>query len=195
MKGHGLYLYGGRHFDYGNPSEWRECIDVRTMAHANSQINRWGGHTCRPWTVLQHSLVLALMCDLDLEIAWALTHDGPECYTGNDFTRPLLMFVPELKTFKLRIDEGILSPMGLHVMPEKVRMLDDQMIHAEGEHFGVLPDPLCQDPPGERRTLLKMKSLIRMVERMSHEEVRTEWLRMYKAVGGGFPFTDFSQLK
>jgi uncharacterized protein len=60
-------------------------IALDDIAHALSQINRWTGHTRRPWSVAQHALVVAEVVAAfspDLALA-ALHHDDAEAYLGD----------------------------------------------------------------------------------------------------------------
>ena len=58
-----------------------EDICIEDIAHALSYINRFGGHLPEPWTVAQHSIVVAEFAPPGLRLA-AQMHDSPEAYLG-----------------------------------------------------------------------------------------------------------------
>lgn len=77
--------------------------DVRDIAHALSLINRFNGHTCRPYSVAEHSLlvwelVAATGAHARTQLA-ALMHDAHEYITGDTAT--------PLKTTASRITEDL----------------------------------------------------------------------------------------
>ena len=63
-----------------------EDLDIATIAHVLSQVNRWAGHTVKPFSVAQHSVLVSLACDPE-DALWGLLHDVPEFAMG-DITRP-----------------------------------------------------------------------------------------------------------
>lgn len=82
----------GNAFDLAlaNPAQ----IDIHDIAHALALINRFGGHTSRPYSVAEHSLHV---CDIledrlgvrhPAALIAALLHDAHEAYVG-DMATPL----------------------------------------------------------------------------------------------------------
>jgi hypothetical protein len=84
-----ILTHGGRLIDLAAPQS--SDIAIADIALALSRMPRFCGHTRRPWTGADHSmLVLQLLGDdapTDLRIA-ALLHDGHEAYIG-DISTPL----------------------------------------------------------------------------------------------------------
>lgn len=81
---------GQDHFLCGlrSPSQ----VDIMDIAHALSLINRFTGHTIRPYSVAEHSLLVADICAMEgqspiTQLA-ALLHDAHEAYTG-DMSSPV----------------------------------------------------------------------------------------------------------
>lgn len=81
----------GRVVDHLDPINTAAGLSVGAIAHSLSLINRFTGHTRRPYSVAEHSL---LVCDiLERELLtppaspWALLaglmHDAHECITGD----------------------------------------------------------------------------------------------------------------
>ncbi len=65
------------------PSE----IHLTDIAHALSHICRWNGHCSTFYSVAQHSMLVASICD-PANRKWALLHDASEAYLG-DMIAPL----------------------------------------------------------------------------------------------------------
>lgn len=66
---------------------------IETIAHALSNINRWTGHTSRPFSVAQHSLLVSHLVPPEFALG-ALLHDATEAYLG-DIAAPLKSLLPE----------------------------------------------------------------------------------------------------
>lgn len=79
----------GSVFDIQDPKP--EQLDIKLIAHALAQVNRFGGHAAWPYSVAQHSCLCAfeaeVRCPGDMTII-ALLHDASEAYLG-DLVRPL----------------------------------------------------------------------------------------------------------
>lgn len=99
-------------------------IDLRDIAHHLAMLNRFNGATQVPYSVAQHScLVAKIMLQLEatpLEALHGLLHDGHEAYLG-DMTRPV-----KLAAF------GDMA----HV-PSEWDCLVDNFDHAIWERFGL----------------------------------------------------------
>jgi uncharacterized protein len=79
----------GRCFDILNPRA--EDIHVDDIAHHLAAINRFTGAARRPYSVAQHSCLVARLLPPRLRLA-GLLHDASEAYTG-DWSSPLKMAV------------------------------------------------------------------------------------------------------
>lgn len=64
-------------------------ISALDIAHSLAQTNRFNGHTCRPYSVAEHSLLVAELLERQFGVRdsaallAALLHDGHEAYTGD----------------------------------------------------------------------------------------------------------------
>jgi uncharacterized protein len=118
-----------------NPND----VDIRDIAHALSNMCRWGGHVMRFYSVAQHSVILA---DYALNqgnnttmVASAallmLLHDASEAYFA-DICRPVKELLPGIKEIEHNLDKCIASVFGLQwPWPDFVKELDTQILEDE----------------------------------------------------------------
>ena len=83
----------GRCVDLTQPYDSAAHISVAEIAHSLAQINRFTGHTVRPCSVAEHSLLVCDIAEQQLGLGVggqmaALLHDAHECITG-DVSTPL----------------------------------------------------------------------------------------------------------
>ena len=70
-----------------------QMIEIEDIAHALSNICRYGGHSKKFYSVAQHSLFVCLLAPKHLKKE-ALLHDAAEAYTG-DVVKPLKVILGE----------------------------------------------------------------------------------------------------
>lgn len=80
-----LTTYSGHHFDPLCPDPDLICIE--DIAHALSNVCRYGGHADMFYSVAQHSSLMSSYCPHRLARA-CLLHDAAEAYVG-DMVRPI----------------------------------------------------------------------------------------------------------
>ena len=83
----------GRQFWPASPDP--EQIQIEDIAHALSNLCRFGGHTREFYSVAQHSVLVSQNVPDDLRLV-GLMHDATEAYCG-DMIRPLKNVLPEFK--------------------------------------------------------------------------------------------------
>lgn len=98
-------------------------INLTDIAHALSQLNRWGGHTRLPYSVAQHSVLVArrlagrgtgsLGFGSMRLASYGLLHDSTEAYMGGDIVSPIKRHVPELMALERGIANAITERFGL----------------------------------------------------------------------------------
>lgn len=114
---------------------------IGTIAHALSNINRWTGHTLRPFSVAQHSLLVSYLVPPEFALE-ALLHDATEAYLG-DIAAPLKSLLPEYQRLELIHWEWIAEAFGLpRDMSPEVKYADMQALALEKYyHMG---DPVSE---------------------------------------------------
>lgn len=103
-----LYMFkSGIQFNIANPTS--EQVLLSDIAHNLSVIPRWNGNCCRPFSVIEHSiLVFQMVQDAGadpLTCLQALVHDATEAYIG-DVPAPVKSMVPEIREY----EKGVLWP-------------------------------------------------------------------------------------
>ena len=134
--------YTGKKFDYKNLN--RDNICIEDIAHALSQICRFGGHCNRFYSVAEHSVLLCRFFerqDKDELAKYALLHDAAEAYVG-DMVYPLRCVMPmEHKKLETTILNLIMSKYGVSFSGdaasavEEINMADKRLTQAEAREL------------------------------------------------------------
>lgn len=81
-----ITITGRQHYLSGDQVQENQ-IDIYDVAHALSQINRYTGHTKRPYSVAEHSMLVSELARHDGKSALVqlacLVHDAHEAYSGD----------------------------------------------------------------------------------------------------------------
>jgi|688.fasta_scaffold410662_3 5'-deoxynucleotidase YfbR-like HD superfamily hydrolase len=121
MNAHCMQTYTGRIVDLTRFCEDDICIE--DIAHALSQIIRFTGHSRAPYSVAQHSLLVAEIATPEHRL-WALLHDASEAYLG-DVASPLKTLLPEYRDLEEKFQKVIAGRFGLPwPMPAEVKHAD-----------------------------------------------------------------------
>lgn len=121
MNVHCMQTHTGRVVDLSRFSE--EDICVEDIAHALSQIIRFTGHAKVPYSVAQHSLLVAEIAPPEHRL-WALLHDASEAYLG-DVASPLKTLLPQYRELEEKFQKVIAGRFGLPwPIPEEVKHAD-----------------------------------------------------------------------
>lgn len=134
-------------------------IDIGDIAHALSNICRFGGHTREFYSVAQHSVLASRIVPSEFALA-ALLHDAPEAYVG-DVTLPLKHLLPDYRAIETAIWRVIADCFDLPVdLPSCVKRADRVLLATERRDLmkeqdtpwpvldGVPPLPDVIDPWG-----------------------------------------------
>ncbi|AZU98902.1 putative phosphohydrolase [Bacillus phage pW2] len=119
-----LVTYTGKKFDYNNIT--KDSVDVQDIAHSLSHLNRFVGHSSRPYSVGEHILHCYNMANklgysTRLQLL-TLIHDFEEAYTG-DCPTPLKVLLPEFKTIAKQVETAIYENIGIEPPTEEEKYL------------------------------------------------------------------------
>lgn len=130
-----IETFTGRHVDIQTPIPEEFCIT--DIAHALSNVNRYGGHIYAPYSVAQHAVLMSRMCPTGLALE-CLHHDDAEAYIG-DMPSPFKSVMPEFQRCEARIERAIRKALGLpgdHHHPD-VKHWDKVMLMTEARDFNL----------------------------------------------------------
>lgn len=148
-----------------------EEIKIEDIAHALSNLCRFGGHCKRFYSVAQHSvLVCSLANEYKLE---ALLHDATEAYLI-DLPRPIKQSIPEYQEIEKRLSHVIAERFKLaYPYPAKIHEYDD--IALEIEHQALLSNKVMWSFEGG--TPITPKNIV--IEIMNPVEAERSFLNHY----------------
>lgn len=132
-----ISTHSGRMFNVLDPQP--ENLDIQVIAHALSQINRFGGHTTYPYSVAQHSVHCASIAEDrhgGILSALLLLHDAAEAYCG-DFVRPMKKIVKPLygpveSALQSAVWQKWVGRDPTHEEQGIIHQIDAEMVVAEG---------------------------------------------------------------
>lgn len=107
----------GREVDLACPM--LDDLVIEDVAHSLSLTNRFNGHTVRPYSVAEHSLLVCEIAERALglnvfELAFALMHDAHEAYTGDQPTPAKAVIGSGWRAFELRLQHLISMRFKFH---------------------------------------------------------------------------------
>lgn len=109
-------------------------LSVEAIAHALSNICRYGGHVNSHYSVAQHSIAIAKLAPPKYFLE-GLMHDASEAYIG-DIPSPMKQRIPEIKIFEERIQKRIFEEYDLvWPIPDEVEYLDKVIAQTEMVNF------------------------------------------------------------
>lgn len=126
-----MQLASGRAFWPLDP--WPEEIHIEDIAHALSNICRFGGHTRAHYSIAQHSVLVSRIC-YPRDALRGLLHDASEAYVG-DVIRPIkrLREMVEYRVIEQRIQGAIAERFNLlsAIEPASVKLADERALATE----------------------------------------------------------------
>jgi hypothetical protein len=139
----------GRYVNLLDPQP--DTLHIEDIAHALSQMPRFGGHLPVHYSVAQHSIWVADAVPQPFKLA-ALMHDASEAYLM-DMPRPLKVLLPAYKGIEQRFMAAIATKYGFDPdMHPLVKAADEAALHREWEGV-MLSQTLPILPPGIAREL------------------------------------------
>lgn len=127
-----VLTYSGKLVDLYQPEP--DTIDFADIAMALGRLNRYNGHTTRPYTVAEHSIRMSYLVPEE-DAVWALVHDAAEAFTG-DIISPVKRLCPELYVMERALLDVICDKLGLpRDMPASVLEADERLLATEARMF------------------------------------------------------------
>jgi 5'-deoxynucleotidase YfbR-like HD superfamily hydrolase len=127
-----IMLYSGSYFNFLNPEQSNLTID--DIAHGLSHINRFTGHSEKPYSVAEHCVRGSYEISEHLALDF-LMHDASESVLG-DVSTPLKMLLPDYKTVEKCVERAIANRFGTEFpMSPEVKIVDTRMLATEVFHL------------------------------------------------------------
>lgn len=170
-----MQTHSGRQFFPLAPKA--EDILIEDIAHALAYQTRWAGHTRHPFSIAQHSVLVASLVP-ESDRLWALLHDASEAYLV-DVPR-LLKRLPAMamyRTAEAVLQRTIYQRFGLTgEEPASVKAADLELMVAEAQD--LLPVLHAAWPEAIRRGTAKRPAW-RITECWSAPRARSEFLTRF----------------
>ena len=137
-----IQTYTGRQFWPLDPRA--EDIDALDIAHALSNLCRFGGHCTQFYSVAQHSVLVSQVCErmapeVPGAVLWGLLHDASEAYLA-DVPRPVKPFLAGYVELEKRVLETVANRFDLPwPIPEVVKRVDNAILVDEMEQLMAPP--------------------------------------------------------
>jgi uncharacterized protein len=131
-----LVTYTGKHFDFHNIT--KELIYFPDIFHSLPKLNRFVGHSIRPYSVGEHTFIGLMMAEkmgyTPLQKLHWFIHDFTEAYVG-DCPAPLKKLIPQFSEYEEKVENAILERLGLKPLTDEelhlVKRIDFTMLVLE----------------------------------------------------------------
>jgi hypothetical protein len=127
-RGDWMQTFSGHQFFPLDPRPEDLCIG--DIAHALSNLCRFGGHVREFYSVAQHSVIVSQLLPKNLKLA-GLLHDATEAYLV-DIPRPLKRALPEYKAIEHRLELVIAEKFGVDFSDPRIKRADNVALMTEG---------------------------------------------------------------
>jgi len=124
-----------------------EDFDILDIAHALSNLCRFGGHVKKFYSVAEHSVYVSQHTKKGSALA-GLMHDASEAYLV-DMPRPIKIHMPQYKEIEANLQKFIAERYGIpYPFPPDVHIADDRILVSEMRDLmiGVQPWPGMPKP-------------------------------------------------
>lgn len=151
-----IHTYGGGIFDYLSSSPNK--FNIADAAHALSLLNRFAGHTIKPYPVAKHLIICCEVAPIEFKLE-ALLHDMPEAYIC-DIPSPLkrLPFMQGYVDYEAQQEELMVKEFKLKgVKPGIVADIDHDMSYLEACAVLNFDKRMWKEPEGMQARLKQYK--------------------------------------
>ena len=154
-----ILTFTGKQFHFLSNDASEICID--DLAKALSNVNRYTGHTVRPYSVAEHAIHVASLLPPDYQMM-GLLHDGSEAYL-NDISSPLKSLLPDYRRIEESVQNKVWAFAGisLEAVDEHyahVKLADMLMYLAELRNINPDEYELAKDIPGTEAMIARIES-------------------------------------
>jgi hypothetical protein len=133
-----IQTHSGKAFHYDAPTP--EMVDIHDIAHALSNLCRFGGHPSRFYSVAEHSHMVSWIVPKKYAMQ-GLLHDATEAFVV-DVPRPLKAILLDYQDVEDRVWLTIAHKFGLPVnLHPSVKLADNQALLAERNELLKQPPP------------------------------------------------------
>lgn len=128
VKGAKILTTTGDYFNFENFEN--SPIRITDIAHALSNVCRFGGHCHEFYSVAQHSVLVSLLVP-EKHALQALLHDATEAYLG-DMVKPLKDLIPQFQQIENDLESAIFRRFNLpEKMHHSIKKADSIMLATE----------------------------------------------------------------
>lgn len=123
-----LLTCSGKYFNFMEPEN--SSVDIEDIAHALSNICRFGGHTRSFYSVAQHCVMVSEIVSESVQLQ-ALLHDASEAFVG-DVIKPLKDQMPNYELIEAKVQSAIYRHFGLsEMMSPEIKKADRILLATE----------------------------------------------------------------
>lgn len=127
-----ITTFTGKKFYFLAPTP--DMVDLEDIAHALSNLCRFGGHTKKFYSVAQHSYLVSAQCNPENALA-GLLHDATEAYLV-DIPKPIKGFLTNYVEIENNLYKAIAAKFKLPAeLPADVHEADTRMLFTEKEQL------------------------------------------------------------
>ncbi len=188
-----IQTFTGKAFNLSAPRA--SMVEIEDIAHALSTINRYTGHARWPYSVAQHSLMVAEIVAATspgLGLA-ALLHDAEEAYIG-DWSSPLKALVVERSNLQgyssipALVDRAvgcaIHGRFGVRLTPEDRRLIKHADLVALATEKRDLFGPPPQEGWGDATGFVLPEPLPARCQEVGWLDAKARFLEAFRSYGG-----------